>query len=335
MPLHTIRRRGFTLIELLVVISIIAVLIGLLLPAVQKVRQAAARIKCANNLKQLGLACHSYEGVRGALPPASINSPGSSQVGSLQDFLIDGATAGSTNPNDYGRGSFLVIILPYIEQTAVASGYNVRENWNSVNNQPRTGNRVPTFECPSVPTDHFTASPPTGWVFERKPATSDYAAVTSADDTTFGATKGTNLKNPGDPGKRAILTANKFTKLVEIPDGLSNTLLLAECGARPQVWRAGALVSSTGSTNGAWGYYANDLKIDGSLPDGTSSSGADATCPMNCRNESEIYSFHSGGSMVVMGDGSTRFLRETISLRTLIVLTTRGGDDIVDPGEDY
>src|SRR5438034_4196065 len=143
-------RLGFTLIELLVVIAIIAILIGLLLPAVQKVREAAARTKCQNNLKQLGLAVHNYESSYGSLPPAIVNTF-SSTVVPLPDLIPQYIKAGTTGNtwSDYTNQGFLAIILPFIEQANVltqgAGGYSTNLDYDAPQNQPASGTRIPVY----------------------------------------------------------------------------------------------------------------------------------------------------------------------------------------------
>ena len=329
MRLHSPPRLAFTLIELLVVIAIIAVLIGLLLPAVQKVRASAARMKCQNNLKQLGLALHSYEGTRGALPPSSVQSPAVADMPVLRDFQKVG-TAG-TAPTDFAKHCFLAIILPYIEQGNVLqkSGivYDFRQDWFATNNQPAAGTRIPTFECPAVPYDHLVnpivepASYGSGWV----PATSDYMAVNRANNRAVVWTA-MGMPYPGDPAVKGVLGSNAFTPLLAVTDGLSNTLMLAEAGARPQAWRFGARQTDVTYLNGVWAQSSNDIAVDGSAAaGGTLSLAADVptSCQLNCNNQGEIYSFHTDGANVVLGDGSVRFLRKSISLVNLQLMCSR------------
>ncbi|MBP3960221.1 DUF1559 domain-containing protein [Gemmata sp. G18] len=329
MRFHSGPRRAFTLIELLVVIAIIAILIGLLLPAVQKVREAAARLKCSNNLKQLGLALHNYEGTRGALPPSSVQTPTAAAMSGLRDFQKVGTT-GTLN-TDYAKHCFLAIILPYIEQGNVlqqnGTVYDLRQDWFAPNNQAAAATRIPTFECPSVSYEHKMnpilepATYGSGW----SPATSDYMAVNRGNNRTAIWTA-MGLTYPGDDGIKSVLGSNVFTPLLTVTDGLSNTIMLAEAGARPQSWKFGVRQTDPTFMNGAWAHSGNDIAVDGSNPaGGTLSAAADvpAACSVNCANQGEIYAFHTGGANVTLGDGSVRFLRKSISLVVLQKMCAR------------
>src|SRR5262249_17316574 len=127
------RRCGFTLVELLVVIAIIAILIALLVPAVQKVRESAARLQCQNNLKQIGLGMHSYADSNRGSPPSR----------------TDGTV--STAPNYPFQHSWSVALLPFIEQTNAFTLYKYKKHWNDPANYPAIQTYMPLFNCPSTP----------------------------------------------------------------------------------------------------------------------------------------------------------------------------------------
>jgi prepilin-type N-terminal cleavage/methylation domain-containing protein/prepilin-type processing-associated H-X9-DG protein len=334
MPFPSAGRRGFTLIELLVVVSIIAVLIGLLLPAVQKVREAAARMKCSNNMRQLGLACHNYEVARGAFPPAVVHGPGVADYAGLKEFQKDPAIT-PAQQTDFAFHSCHVFLLPYIEQanalTIAAGGYNYRLSWNDVVNQPVICVRIPTFECPSVPGTHFTKDVPGGWA--QRPATSDYWPVNRGSTS---ATVWTSFAPayPGDDNVRSALTQNRFTSVTAIADGLSNTLMFGEAGARNQGWSLGKMYDDGTGSDGAWGNSGNNITCSGvqgpaspgdsGLKKITAGTQLPTALPfINSWNQSELYSFHPGICNVVMADGSVRPLRSGISLSALQKLAAR------------
>jgi len=311
--LSTSRRQGFTLIELLVVIAIIAILIGLLLPAVQKVRAAAARMKCSNNLKQMGLALHTYHDANGAFPRGY--SPGGNNGVSWQ-----------------------ALILAYIEQDALGRTIDVALPSYSVAgnvNRNAGANRIATFLCPSYSS-------------ERSAAALDDANGALAYTTHYVGNAGPKGTNPVTglpynvstattvdqgglacdgmlPFHTSVVTANPGltagVKMAGITDGTSNTLMILECGwtgmevnsLRSWVRGAGWAGDSIGSKN-----VTNSPRL----------------VPYNGggnQNDISMGSNHTNGYNVCMGDGSVRFLTESLDLNTVLKpMASRNGGETVN-----
>jgi prepilin-type N-terminal cleavage/methylation domain-containing protein/prepilin-type processing-associated H-X9-DG protein len=300
-------RGGFTLIELLVVIAIIAVLIGLLVPAVQKVREAAARTQCQNNLHQIAVALHNYHDAHKAFPP--------------------GRTTGLNGNAPWfpAQHSWSAAVLPYIEQGNVYKLYNYTKDWNNPANYPAIRTQVLIFNCPATPT-----GPREDNTIAAAGACGDYSTISAikwfVGINCFGY-PGLNANTPDDPRLVGALIRDQKTRITDIRDGTSNTIMVGEDAGRPGAYASGGALANPAlgipMKEGGWADPGAPFSIDGSNPDGTVPGG----CSINCSNNSEMYSFHDGGANVCFADGSVRWLSSSVDLCTLAAISTRAGGE--------
>jgi prepilin-type N-terminal cleavage/methylation domain-containing protein/prepilin-type processing-associated H-X9-DG protein len=282
------RRRGFTLIELLVVIAIIGVLIALLLPAVQAAREAARRMSCTNNLKQVGIALHGYHDAHGTLPMGYSYRTGYTQGG-------------------FGWGT---AILPYVEAKPIFDAANFRlPLWNDVNTT--VGRAVIIFYlCPSDDTSLGNFLERDGFRY----AMGSYTASFGPGDMDFG--------DPED--RRGLFSRNSRTRFSEVRDGLSQTLAAGERhnGVFSHISSGGHLVAETVWVGAVKEEPDDDHGHTTLFQTGHTPSSRDM-------DDRDAASRHPAGVNYLFGDGSVRFLKESINLTVYQALSTRAGSEAI------
>ena len=335
-------KSGFTLVELLVVIAIIGILIGMLLPAVQVVREAARRIECGNKVKQMVLACHNFESSNMRFPPGGSNT-----------IAFPGGA-----PSDPGGHSWMAFLLPFVEQENLwdAADFNnttYNRMINVLGNQP-----VPVYKCPSSPLEEFTGNVSSlamvadyvgiaGNTGELSPTV---AGPLSSTETTDGQWS----DNRGIISQTGVFYNNSETTFDSLGDGSTNTMFVSEVsdfiyiasanGPQPRDYRPGGRGEASNENgpgfHGGWQVNTNPdalyncTSLRYLINPGTSVTWTtDSTDGVHFRGyNTPIRSAHPGGVQVGLGDGSVQFVSDTVNLTTIAQLANKSDGIPLDTG---
>lgn len=322
-------QRGFTLVELLVVIAIIGILIGMLLPAVQMVREAARRTTCANNMRQIGLALFNYESAHGNFPSAGQAKRGGTGPNAGQNvfFTDDGEIESLGNASH----SVQTYILPFIEQNNVHQFFNINYRYDfdparpeAPTNQQASKTPMPIFICPSTARSGLQDAEGYGYT--------DYSAPVTVRPGLSG--------DPSQPRFKCVLNGDSDRSIASVTDGTSNTIAIAEDAGRIDVALGGFMVIKTENMDDgtpadrrswAWADPDNAFNVDKLVNNTQTPRGGTVDCPwsvVNCGPNEETFSFHPQGANVVYADGSVHFINENVDAPIFAALMSKDGGEV-------
>jgi prepilin-type N-terminal cleavage/methylation domain-containing protein len=325
--------RAFTLIELLVAIAVIGLLVALILPAVQAARETARRTQCTNNLKQIGVSFHNYHDTMRQFPPPYVCVRDTI----LPWYLSTKGTYDDANIHTYGE-----FVLPYLEQQNIYKRIDFTQPYfapidlSSIglaayagNNQAGLAIALSVFLCPSSPT---RSANPFSFTWTGLPMPVIYQAGGNDYGPSNGINPGTLLAlapSQGGDFANGVMSDNDLsTKFRDVTDGTSQTALMWEIAARPDIYVGSKkLPGATGG--GGWADILNaENWFQGSSSDGTTVGGP---CAINCTNQAQtgVFSFHPGGVHVLLTDGSVHFLGENTDVGIFVALVTLQGGTYV------
>ncbi|XZE44621.1 DUF1559 domain-containing protein [Pirellulaceae bacterium SH467] len=305
-------RQAVTLVELLVVIAVIGILVGLLVPAVQSAREAARRLQCQNNLKQVGLSVLAFESAERVFPASGWTQ------------------SGPGNPHGRFVG-WRTIVLPYLEQSSVRELYRIDQNWWEGTNLAVASIPIPIWMCPSTPELSpvqfaIAKSPRPSLSLSLPLARADYEAVQGVQPS--------SIANPiyTSANRFSVMHRNSRNSFASITDGSSNTIMIAETAGRPFVFRRRLRNDSLLNDQGiGWADSEGAYSLDGANQDGTAEGctpSLGCNVPMNARNDNEPYSFHPSGAHFLFADGHVAHLSNSMELSILAALCTRAAGEV-------
>ena len=330
MKQHKLLRTGFTLVELLVVIAIIGILIAILLPAVQSVREAGRRTQCANNMKQMGLGLMNFEGTFKHLPSAGQAKRGGTGSNAGQNVFF--TERGDLESYGNASHSFQVHILPYTEQQNLYDIYNINYRYDidpsvaiASRNQEVSKTLLSMYLCPSTPVRQADYDGE-GYGF------TDYSAPVTVRPGLSG--------DPNQPRFKCVLNGNSRRTFAEIRDGTSNTIAIAEDAGRSDVATAGFMVvkpevmddgTPVNRRSWSWADPDNAFNVDKLVNNSPIPMGGPEDCKweiVNCGPNEETFSFHPAGANVTFADGSVTFIAAEIDAPTFAAMMSKNGGEV-------